>query len=147
MRGALPTGLVAEDYEGLRYAMVSHLRLLGYQVIEAVDGLDALHKARNHPGSIEILVTDLMMPKLRGDALAHAIRRERPELRVLFLTAELEEIGINDLAPVSAYLRKPYDLSDVVIKLRELLTNVEATKANAKQVPSCIVVRDPERDA
>ena len=110
MRGALPTGLVAEDYEGLRYAMVSHLRLLGYQVIEAVDGLDALHKARNHPGSIEILVTDLMMPNVSGIELIERVRANAQMAHVPIIAMTAYSSGPADearKAGADAVLKKP----------------------------------------
>ena len=80
-----------------------------------------LQKARHHSGSIDILVTDLMMPRLEGKALAHTLKADLPELRVLILTGEPTEMVGDDLGPMVAFLRKPYELADVVLKIRQLL--------------------------
>jgi CheY-like chemotaxis protein len=82
MEKAALTVIVPEDYKGLRYALTAHLRHAGFEVIEAINGLDALQKARDDSGSIDIPVTDLMMPRLEGKALAHALKADLPELRV-----------------------------------------------------------------
>jgi two-component system, cell cycle sensor histidine kinase and response regulator CckA len=124
MNDVPPAVLVAEDYEPLRFALVRHLRSQGYQVIEGVDGYDALQKARDHSGSIDVLVTDLKMPNLRGNALAHALTKDRPGLRVLFVTSEPAEILTDGLGASAAYLRKPYDLNDVTSAIRKLLNPI-----------------------
>jgi DNA-binding response OmpR family regulator len=125
------TILLAEDYDGLRYAVATHLRREAFQVIEAIHGLDALHRGRDYFGSIDVLVTDLTMPHLTGKAVANALRVHRPQLPVLFVTGEPIESVKDGLGPKTAYLRKPYDLADVVAKIRELLIapNPGAVKA------------------
>jgi CheY-like chemotaxis protein len=115
------TILLAEDHEGLRYALATHLRHEGYQVIEALHGLDALHRGRDYFGLIDVLVTDLSMPHLTGKAVAEALRVQRPELPVVFLTGEPLESVRDGLGPLTAYLRKPCDLADLSVKIRQLL--------------------------
>ena len=99
-----------------------HLGREGFEVIEAIDGLDALQKARDHFGGIDVLVTDQMMPRLGGTDLVCALKAELPELRVLFITGEPIEIVGDRTGWMTAFLRKPCDLADVVVKIRELLT-------------------------
>lgn len=116
------TILLAEDHEELRYALATHLRHEGYHVIEALHGLDALHRGRDYFGWIDVLLTDLKMPYLTGKSVADALRVQRPYLPVLFLTGEPIESVSDSLGPMTAYLRKPYELADVLVKVRELLT-------------------------
>lgn len=125
------TILLAEDYEGLRYAVATHLRREGYHVIEALHGLDALQRGKDYFGSIDVLVTDLTMPHLTGRALAVSLRVQRPQLPVLFLTAEPIESLRDGLGPLTAYLRKPCDLADVALKIRQLLDSAKADAAEA----------------
>jgi CheY-like chemotaxis protein len=124
------TILLAEDHEGLRYALATHLRHQGYQVIEALHGLDALHRGRDYFGSIDVLVTDLSMPHLTGKAVAEALRVQRPQLPVLFLTGESIESIEDGLGPFTAYLRKPSDLEHVAATIRELLERASADSAD-----------------
>ena len=123
------TILLAEDHEGLRYAVATHLRHEGFQVIEALHGLDALHRGRDYFGCIDMLVTDLTMPHLTGMAVADALRVQRPTLPVLFLTGESIENLKDGLGPMTAYLRKPCEFVDIVVKIRQLLSPANANAA------------------
>lgn len=123
------TILLAEDHEGLRYAVATYLRREGYLVIEALHGLDALRKGRDYFGSVDVLVTDLTMPHMTGRALADSLRVRRPQLPVLFLTGEPIEAVRDGLGPFTAYLRKPSELADVAGKIRELLERARADAA------------------
>jgi len=114
------TILLAEDQDGLRYAVATHLRREGYHV-EAIHGLDALQRGRDYFGPIDVLVTDLTMPHLTGRAVADGLRVQRPQLPVLFLTGEPVESLSDGLGPMTEYLPKPYELADVALKIRELL--------------------------
>ena len=115
----------------MRYAVATHLRHEGFLVIEALDGLDAFCRGRDYFGCIDMLVTDLTMPHLTGMAVADALRVQRPTLPVLFLTGESIENVQDGLGPMTAYLRKPYDLADVVLKIRQLLNPANADAAEA----------------
>jgi PAS domain S-box-containing protein len=88
------TVLVVDDRDGVRRVTVGILRLLGYTVLEAADGTEALMRSSGHPATIDLLLTDLAMPGLRGTEMARLMRLGRPGLRVLYMTgfdpAELE---------------------------------------------------------
>jgi CheY-like chemotaxis protein len=66
------------------------------------------------------------MPRLTGRALAEVLRVQRPNLPVLFLTGEPIESVKDALGPITAYLRKPYELGDVTLKIQELLNPANA---------------------
>lgn len=101
------TVLVVEDSEQVRNFAMEILRELGYGVVAAVDGDDALRRIREHP-EIEIVFSDVVMPgKLSGLDLARELRRTRPELTTILTTGYTESIG--DIEQEGfALLLKPY---------------------------------------
>jgi CheY-like chemotaxis protein len=84
------TLLVVEDEPALRQLVATMLAEDGYQVLEARNGLDALAVAERHDGSIDLLITDVVMPHLTGPELARTLQGLRPGLEVLFMS------GYND---------------------------------------------------
>jgi PAS domain S-box-containing protein len=119
---AAPTILVAEDEPAVR-ALVEHvLRTAGFTVIAAVDGREALDLARALP-TIDLLLTDVMMPRLNGPDLAEALRDQRPDQRVLFMSGftndVLGERGI--ISPDVELLTKPFVPDDLLARIREML--------------------------
>jgi PAS domain S-box-containing protein len=86
VRGGAETVLLVEDEDGVRNLAGEVLRQKGYQVMEASDGEGALTICRQHPGLIDLLLTDAVMPKMSGFLLARHVRSLRPETRVLFMS-------------------------------------------------------------
>ncbi len=84
--GGHETVLVVEDMEALRLMIRRILTIAGYNVIEATDGEAALAIAQSNPGPIDLLLTDVVMPKLSGPDLAREVRELRPDTRVLFMS-------------------------------------------------------------
>jgi CheY-like chemotaxis protein len=80
------TILVVDDREGVRRVTAGILRQLGYQVLESADGAEALMRSSSHPGTIDLLLTDLAMPGIQGTELARLMGIARPKLRVLYMT-------------------------------------------------------------
>jgi len=126
-RGPAATGhetvLVVEDYGPVRHMVREVLSSLGYTVLVAADGEEALRVSRSHPGEIDLLVTDVVMPRLGGKDLATALRRERPDLRVLYSSGYTENAIVQQgtLKPGVAFIPKPYRPSDFADKVRSLL--------------------------
>ncbi len=96
----------------------------GYQVITAVNGLDAIEVAAAHPGGIDILVTDVVMPQMLGKEAAERIRALYPAVKVLFMsgytqgildTQGILETGIN-------LIEKPFTERSLLAKLHEILS-------------------------
>lgn len=77
--------LVVDDEEPVRRFIDRTLSAAGYSTSTAADGLEAIGLAEKN-GDFDILVTDLMMPQMRGDELARRLRSREPELKVLYLT-------------------------------------------------------------
>ena len=123
---ALPGGsekiLAVEDDARVRRVAVSRLIDLGYEVIEAENGAVALERLKQHP-DIALLFTDVVMPGgMTGDELAEIVRKERPEIKVLFTSGYAEpEIAGRELAASGSWLKKPYTARELAERLRELL--------------------------
>ena len=100
--------LVAEDEAMLRLITVEVLQDAGFEVYEAADGAEALDLLKANPG-IELLVSDIKMPRMDGYALVEAGLAFRPELKILQMTGYSQEPPPPLLNAVQI-LRKPFDL-------------------------------------
>ncbi|SFB24550.1 PAS domain S-box-containing protein [Rhizobium sp. NFR07] len=120
--GGNETILVVEDDARVRRVAVSRLTSLGYAVIEAENGVQALAQLERH-GDIALLFTDVVMPGgMTGDELANQVRAERPHVRVLFTSGYAEPaIAGRELALSGSWLQKPYTARELAVRLRELL--------------------------
>jgi len=120
---AASTILIVEDEAGIRALMRRILDREGYHLLEAGHGKAALELSRNHPGTIDLLVTDVVMPEMSGFELARSLRAIRPDLRVLFISGYtgLSGFDAEQLSPGSAFLQKPFTLNAFVAKVRDLL--------------------------
>ena len=123
MRGN-ETVLLVEDMDSLREWLQKLLRANGYTVLAAEDGAEALRRAEEHPGPIELVVTDVVMPELGGCELVRRLRRVRPEIRTLFMSGYPDALGLHG-APVAlraaGYIPKPIAPAVLLLKVRELL--------------------------
>lgn len=99
------------------------LESLGYAVLEAEAGEQALEIARSHPGRIDLLVTDVVMPRMSGRAVAEALASLRPETRVLYCSGYTSEmIARQGLLEAGLFLlEKPFALDALARKVREAL--------------------------
>jgi signal transduction histidine kinase/ActR/RegA family two-component response regulator len=140
------TLLLAEDEPKVRSVMLRILSRLGHEVLVAEDGAHALEIARAHPGPIALLVTDVVMPRLTGPALFDALKPEREDLRVLFVSGYVagEALPATKLSEGVAYLPKPFSPQDLRDKVTELLrgrpptdsgSGVDAGSAHATAPP------------
>jgi signal transduction histidine kinase/ActR/RegA family two-component response regulator len=115
--------LVVEDQSQLRAVIRRSLESRGYSVLEASHGEEALELAASHRGPIDLLVTDIVMPRLSGIELATRLRAVRPEIRVLFISGYSDEaIGQHGrLTPGAAFLQKPVQPDVLARVVREIL--------------------------
>ncbi len=116
------TILLAEDDKALRYLVARILRGAGYTVLEAVDGEDALACSARH-GRIDLLVTDMVMPKLGGVELARRLCEHDGDMRVMYMSgypdAGLGKRGEHQLD--ASWVAKPFAASDLLHQVRNLL--------------------------
>ena len=117
------TILVVEDQDQLRKMAVRILRGHGYKVYEAADPDEALLHAKRHPGSIHLLLTDIVMPGMSGCALASRLKQSRPGLKVIFMSGYSEHTTLDrqELESAGAYLAKPFSPETLATKVREVL--------------------------
>ena len=115
--------LIAEDEATLRRAAVQALQRSGYTVLAASDGAEALALAARHKGKINLLVSDVVMPGLSGPQLYEELKRERPDLRVLFTSAYLADhvSRHGTVALEGRFLLKPFTMSDLARKVRDVM--------------------------
>jgi PAS domain S-box-containing protein len=122
----LPRGtetiMVVEDEAPLRRAAARLLERLGYTVVTASDGEEALTVFRAQDCRIDLVLSDIVMPRMGGRALLEALRREGRPVRFLFTSGYGgEELGEHADPDAPALIRKPWSLSELALKLREVL--------------------------
>jgi two-component system cell cycle sensor histidine kinase/response regulator CckA len=121
--GGGETVLVVEDDDQLRRLAHRALAAQGYAVLEAERGSTAIDIARRHPGRIDLLLTDMVMPDTNGRKLADHLRSSRPGLRVLFMSGypdgAMAHRGM--LEQGVAYVAKPFTTEAITRKVREIL--------------------------
>ncbi len=117
------TVLLVEDEEPLRRATVEFLRLRGYTVLEARDGIDALSISKNHGSTIHLAVTDVVMPHMSGGELARELETLRPQTRVLFVSGYAGQTVLDHkvIDVENNFLQKPFTLKQLASKVRTVL--------------------------
>ncbi len=117
------TVLIAEDEPRLRSLMVEVLQLHGYHVLAAPDGVAALELAAGHTGSIDALVTDVVMPRLGGRELVERLRELRPGLRVLYVSGYNEDVVLRHGVACASerLLQKPFKPAALAHAVRQML--------------------------
>jgi len=122
LRGS-ETVLLVEDEDAVRVLALRVLRSHGYKVLEARDGDEALRISEQHQGPIELLVTDVVMPRISGRELAVRLALARPELRVLYVSGYTDNAithhGVLD--PETLFLQKPFTPKVLARKVRAAL--------------------------
>jgi len=117
------TILLVEDEEQVRRLARRVLERAGFAVVEAGDAEAALRRANRHPGTIHLLVVDMMLPGLSGRELAAQLAIHRPAVKVLYISGTADgAIGRHQvLAPGTEFLQKPFALDQLVRKVRKVL--------------------------
>ncbi len=117
------TVLLVEDEEALRGFVRSTLEKGGYTVIDARDGISALELLSGRDRAFDVLVTDVVMPRMGGHELARRVLQNRPATRVLYMSGYAEEAIMPpslDGRPVHL-IRKPFDGAALLSRLRDVL--------------------------
>ena len=122
------TVLLVEDEEPLRLLTARILRGAGYRVLEAVDGEDAVHRSQQYDGSVDLLVTDVVMPKVGGVELARHLARDRPAMRVIYMSgySRTSIARQDDLADGAAWLSKPFSPYEFLSEVRASLKSTRS---------------------
>jgi PAS domain S-box-containing protein len=112
------TVLLADDEPGLRQATAEILRQSGYTVLEAESSAHAVELAEKHHSPIDVLITDIIMPVMRGPELARRVSQLHPEIRVLFMSGYAEGFPETQLPPSASFLQKPFRFATLLEQLR-----------------------------
>jgi two-component system cell cycle sensor histidine kinase/response regulator CckA len=124
---AVPKGtetiLLVEDEAGIRELAGDFLQGLGYMVLTAMDGDEALRIAEGHEVLIHLLVTDIVMPNVGGNELAKRLRQVRPQIKVLFMSGYPDHPALagGGLGLHTTVLQKPFSLDALAHKVRSVL--------------------------
>jgi DNA-binding response OmpR family regulator len=111
--------LLAEDDPDIRDMLEKLLKRGGYELIVASDGQDAIHKAEDHKGRIDLLVTKLQMTGMTGTDLAAALKLSRPDLRVMLLSSYPQGLLVLDTG--WHFMQKPFLPAILVDRILELM--------------------------
>jgi PAS domain S-box-containing protein len=117
------TILLAEDEAGIRAMTRTYLEGLGYRLLEAANGTEAIMLAKEYRGAIDLVLTDVMMPGVRGDAVVRAIRQDRPGVQAILISGFAEGANIDRSLEI---LEKPFEFPDLARRIRTLLNRGRA---------------------
>jgi two-component system, cell cycle sensor histidine kinase and response regulator CckA len=125
------TVLLVEDEDAVRRATSEFLKLQGYTVLEARDGLDALAVVKGHGSTIHLVVSDVVMPNMSGGQLAKELEVRCPETKFLFISGYPGKTVIDHkvLDFEANFLQKPFTLKQLSSKIREVLGQSRAANA------------------
>lgn len=117
------TILLTEDERDVREVAREFLESGGYTVIEARDGIEALGLVEKHEGAIDLLITDMVMPRMTGQELAARLKEQRPRLRMLYMSGYSERAAADSLRaePGVRLLAKPFSRGALLRTVHELL--------------------------
>lgn len=123
--GGSETILVAEDEAAYRELVQEVLVAKGYNVLLAEDGMQALMMVRGHPGKIDVLLTDSVMPSARGAVLAAEMKKLFPGIKIILMSGYTDRALTTDAASVSAnlFLQKPFTTATLLRSIREVIDN------------------------
>jgi len=129
--------LIAEDEEAVRELACEFLQSAGYKVLSAKDGVDALAVADRTSGPIHVLVTDIVLPKIRGTELAEQLKRSRPDIKIVYMSGYLEyDKKAEQFLEEGAFLQKPYTCDALIGKVDEILRRRAVTEPEPEFVSS-----------
>jgi two-component system, cell cycle sensor histidine kinase and response regulator CckA len=118
------TILLVEDEEGIRTMTAAYLQSLGYNILEANDGSAAARVSREYQGNIHLLLTDILMPGIRGDDLSRLLSRERPGMLTIFMSGYA---NVHDRDPQIPVLEKPFSFPELGQQVRLTLNAAMAS--------------------
>ncbi len=125
VQGGTERILVVDDEAGVRSLAARILRAAGYDVTEAANGIEALHRFEEAPERWDLVLTDIIMPGLSGPELLEQIRRRRPEVRALCMTGYAHEPFLNTQDQVRIpVIAKPFTRTTLLFAVRQVLDGV-----------------------
>ena len=123
----LPTGnetiLLVDDEDSIRDFLAEILSEQGYKVIEATNGEEGLQVFKEYKEEIDLLISDITMPKMSGPELVNKLRELQPKLKALFISGNVENRYTNEHSTDlrTSFLQKPFTYDSIISKVREIL--------------------------
>ena len=117
------TVLIVEDEDSLRKLLRTVLKHRGYKVLEAENGEDALRISNEHEGTIDLMITDVVMPKMGGKETTERLELLHPQMKVIYMSGYTDDAIVHHgvLAPGLNFLEKPFSPEKLAHKVREVL--------------------------
>ena len=127
------TILLVEDEEAVRSFAARALRMRGYQVLEAGGGEEALEIVKDQAGTIDLIITDVVMPNMDGPTMVRNVKALHPDLPVIFMSGYAEEaFRRNDQSSEDIhFLPKPFGLKQLAAKVKEVLSEPAQPRRSA----------------
>jgi signal transduction histidine kinase/ActR/RegA family two-component response regulator len=118
------TILVVEDDDAVRHMTREFLKIKGYTVVEARSAADAIEWMESHGDTVDLVLTDVVMPGMKGGELIERLSKLHSKLKVLYMSAyaEGDAISIGILSPGTAFIEKPFSPDELAAKVREVLS-------------------------
>jgi PAS domain S-box-containing protein len=129
--------LLVEDDRQVRSLVRLILERQGYRILEASGPTDAIAHSEQFPGHIQLLLTDVIMPRMNGRELFEELRARRPDMRVLYMSGYTEKAFAADAGPGASLIHKPFEPQALAIRIREIL---DADVMSAKKTSSASAV-------
>lgn len=123
------TIMIVEDEDGVRKFVVSAMESAGYHVLAAPGPIEAMKLSQEYDGPIHLLISDIVMPEMRGDELSHNLKASRRRLRTLFITGYAEEVSHRG----RHLLCKPFKAEDLLARVKALFRRRPARKSKPRQ--------------
>jgi two-component system cell cycle sensor histidine kinase/response regulator CckA len=115
------TILLVEDEDAVRMFSARALSNKGYQVLEAINGENALEVMAGFDGTIDLMVTDVIMPEMDGPTLAREIIITMPDLPIIFVSGYTEDRFKEEIGDNAHFLAKPFTLQQLAQKIKDTL--------------------------
>jgi CheY-like chemotaxis protein len=131
------TILLVEDDELVRDLVREALELGGYRVLSAGGGAEALDKSRSYRGEIDLILTDVVMPWMNGPEVVDELVAERPEIRVLYMSAFADRMLLRSgiLPPDSAFITKPFSPASLYRAVNDILARTGIPQSRRREAP------------
>jgi len=125
----MPTILVVDDEPAIRMFVSQVLEQNGFSVLTAHDGADAISISQLHPGKIELLITDVRMPRVDGPTLVRTLSEDGPGMPVLFMSGHCEPSELDQFETYE-FLAKPFSIEMLLRAVRTMLSDLSCQLVN-----------------
>lgn len=121
--GGRETILIVDDQETIWDFLIEALQRLGYSVLLAENGIDAVEIYQNNPNQIDLVILDMIMPKQGGHSTFYQLKALDPEVKVILSSGYVSPAEVNDLLDKGAcgFLPKPHRIKDMAFEIRRIL--------------------------